>query len=594
MVKLTNKWHVNEEKAWFKKWWPENMPKNIDKFEEISVGAFFERQRKKYGELNLIWFLNSWFTYEETGQLVDKVATGLYNYGLKKGDVCGFLMPNSPQYIICFFACQKLGVIPVGINPNYKHLEILHFAEITNPKAIICLESLYNAKIKPIIDEINILFIITTEMTDFVKGNLSLKDFIDKKIQEIKKPNIDFKPSYNINELFIFEPNLPNVEIDPMTHPAVYLMTGGTTGLPKACINTHFNITSVVKQVKIKFEVEDSGMACIGIGPMFHLAGTIGCINVPVALGAFVVLFPKVPTVEELLQTMDKLPMPQGAFLTTAEIMYKRIADFPDVGKYKNALGKFRVNTCGAGPLHKSVRDKYESVTSGKLVDGYGLTESTGWVSAGPLWTPYPVGTIGLPSPSTDWAIFDPNDFEKGPIADGLPGSKYGKKNSGELCACGPQIFKEYLNQPEETAATLREWDGRIWLLTGDIGYMNEDGTVKLHDRKKQLIKVAGHSVFPTEVESMLLRHECVFEAAVAGLPDPEGKVGEITKAWVIIKDECKNKITENELITWMKENITYWKVPKLIEFIEEIPKNRVGKVQKRALQEADPLWIKK
>jgi len=123
---------------------------------------------------------------------------------------------------------------------------------------------------------------------------------------------------------------------------------------------------------------------------------------------------------------------------------------------------------------------------------------------------------------------------------------------------------------------------------------MNEDGTVKLYDRKKQLIKVAGHSVFPTEVETMLLRHDCVSEAAVAGLPDPEGKVGEIAKAWVILKDECKNRITENELIAWMKENFTYWKVPKLIEFIEDIPKNRVGKIQKRALQEADPLWMKK
>jgi len=127
----------------------------------------------------------------------------------------------------------------------------------------------------------------------------------------------------------------------------------------------------------------------------------------------------------------------------------------------------------------------------------------------------------------------------------------------------------------------------------GDIGYMNEDGTVTLHDRKKQLIKVAGHSVFPTEVETMLMRHECVSDVAVAGLPDPEGKVGEITKAWVQLKLECKGKISEDELSAWMNENYTYWKCPKLIEFIDQIPKNMIGKVQRRQLQEADPLWKK-
>jgi long-chain acyl-CoA synthetase len=371
-------------------------------------------------------------------------------------------------------------------------------------------------------------------------------------------------------------------------------MTGGTTGLPKACVVTHYNFTSVATLIKYKLGKEKiEGIAQVGINPFFHISGSLNCINTPTNIGGYVIIFPKAPKVEELLKTMDRLPTPQGVSMSIAEIIYKRIADFPDVDKYKNALKKFRINTCGAGPLHKPIRDKYEAVTGGTLVDGYGLTESTGMVSAGNFWSEYPIGSIGLPGPSVDWAIFDPDDFEKGPIADGLPGSKYGKENSGELCACGPQMFKEYLNQPEETADTLKEWDGRIWLRTGDIGYMDEDGTVTLHDRKKQLIKVAGHSVFPTEVETMLMRHECVSDAAVAGLPDPEGKVGEITKAWVQLQPDCKGKITEDQLSAWMNENFTYWKCPKLIEFIEQIPKNMIGKVQKRQLQESDPLWKK-
>ena len=198
-----------------------------------------------------------------------------------------------------------------------------------------------------------------------------------------------------------------------------------------------------------------------------------------------------------------------------------------------------------------------------------------------------------MPLPGTDWGIWDaaaPN-LDDGPIANGLPRSKYGEEYTGELCVCGPQVMKEYLNQPEESAETLQKWDGRVWLRTGDIGFMNEDGTVALRDRKKQLIKVAGHSVFPTEVETMLMKNEAVSEAAVAGLPDPEGKVGEITKAWVALKPEYKGKITEEELKAWTEENMTKWKCPALIEFIDEVPKSILGKVQRRILQEADPLY---
>ena len=591
---MVKKWHVNEDKAWFKKWWPEVIPKNID-FEEITMGEFFERARREYANLPHMWFLETWWTYEETGQAIDRVATTLDKLGVKKGDAIAFLMPNSPQYIICYYACLKLGVIPTGINPSYKSLEVLHFMEIINPKVLICLETLYDLKVKPIINETNIEFIVATNITDLVKGSLSFKDFIAKKVQNIQKPNIDFQPSYSFYELFTSEPNVPDVDIDPLNHPACYHMTGGTTGLPKACVITHYNITSALTITKAKRGKRDvKGMAQVGINPMFHIGGLMGLITGPVNNGGFVIIFPKAPPIEELLKTMDRLPTPQGVSMSIAEIMYKRIADFPDVGKYKNALQKFKLNLCGAGPLHKPIRDKYEAVTGGRLVDVYGLTESTGLVSAGNFWSEYPIGTIGLPGPAIDWAIFDPDDFEKGPIADGLPGSKYGKEYSGELCVCGPNIFKEYLNQPEETADTLKEWDGRIWLRTGDIGYMNEDGTINLHDRKKQLIKVAGHSVFPTEVETMLMRHECVTDAAVAGLPDPEGNVGEITKAWVQLKAECEGKISEDELIAWMNENFTYWKCPKLIEFIEQIPKSMIGKVERRSLQEGDPLWKKK
>lgn len=315
--------------------------------------------------------------------------------------------------------------------------------------------------------------------------------------------------------------------------------------------------------------------------------------NACIALGGWMMLFPRPPPTEELLETIQDLPAPKGFLYTGAEILFKRFADFPLIKEF-DITGKLRLCVSGAGPLHGSVAEAFEKNTGGRIVEGYGLSEASPVVSAGNLFGESPIGTIGMPFTGTDWAIFDGEDFSKGIIADGLPGSKYGEEYSGEICCCGPQVMKEYLNQPEETAETLKEWDNRIWLLTGDIGFMNEDGTIAFRDRKKQLIKVAGHSVFPKEVESMLMKHEAVSEAAVAGLPDPEGKLGEIAKAWVEIKPEYKGKITEDELKAWTEENLIKWKCPAIIEFIDEVPKSVLGKVQRRALQEADPLWKSK
>ncbi|MFW9948309.1 MAG: class I adenylate-forming enzyme family protein, partial [Candidatus Odinarchaeota archaeon] len=186
-------------------------------------------------------------------------------------------------------------------------------------------------------------------------------------------------------------------------------------------------------------------------------------------------------------------------------------------------------------------------------------------------------------------------DFNAGPICLGNPNdNNFGEEHTGEICCHGPQVMFEYLNQPEETVETIKEYSGKLWLLTGDIGFMNKDGTIEIRDRKKQLIKVAGHSVFPKEIESMLMKNEAVSEAAVAGLPDPAGKVGEITKAWVELRPEYVGKITEDELKEWAKENMTHWKVPAIIEFISEIPKSILGKVQRRILQINDPIYKEK
>lgn len=588
-------WQVNEEKAWFHKWWPEGVPFNVE-FEKISLGEMFERQRKKYPNDKMMWFLESWMTYEEAGKAIDSFATALDHLGLKTGDVVAFLMPNCFQYVISYYACVKLGIIASGINPTYKPLEVLHHLEITGAKTLITLDSLYGELAKPIIDKTAVEQVIYTNVADLATGISGIKKVLGKLIGKIPKGKVDFKPSYDFAELVKTEPDLPKVNFDPTTHPATYIMTGGTTGVPKATVLTHFNLVSNVRQAVLLLGGEQPGLGGIGALPLFHSFAMTAVMNVSIGFAGWMMLFPRPPPTEEFLEEINDFPAPKGLAYTGAEILFKRIADFPDLQKkFPNLMGKLRLNISGAGPLHAPVRDAFEKNTGGRIVEGYGLSEASPIVSAGNLFGESPIGTIGMPVTGTDWGIFDSvaPTLEAGPIADGSSSSKYGEENSGELCVCGPQVMKEYLNQPEETKETVQEWDGRLWLRTGDIGFMSEDGTVTLRDRKKQLIKVAGHSVFPTEVETMLMRNEAVAEAAVAGLPDPKGKVGEITKAWVALKPEYVGKITEEQLIAWTEENMTKWKCPAILEFIDEVPKNVLGKVQRRILQEADPLYKK-
>jgi len=313
--------------------------------------------------------------------------------------------------------------------------------------------------------------------------------------------------------------------------------------------------------------------------PLFHSFAMTTVMNTSVRVGMWMMLFPKPPETGELIKTICRLAPDKQTIYCGAEVLFQRMADYPEIGKFPIAR-KMRACISGAGPLHRPVQERFEKATNAVIVEGYGLTESSPVISAGPLTDFRTTGTIGLPLPGTEWKIMD--------IATGTEELPVGEH--GELVASGPQVMLGYLNQPKETADTIREWDGKRWLFTGDIGYMDEQGRVTISDRKKQLIKVRGYSVFPKEVEELVGRHESVLEVAASGLPDPE--TGELIKVWVVLKDNWKGKITEPELREWCKENITHYKVPKLIEFRDDLPKTLVGKVMRRQLMEADPVYM--
>ncbi|HDZ17370.1 hypothetical protein LCGC14_0599830 [marine sediment metagenome] len=588
--KIDDTFQVDEKKRWFQNWWPKGVPFNTT-FEDITINELLDEQVKKYANENFIWFLDTWITYKQFQDYVKRFATALANIGIKKGDIVVMHLPNCIQYIVGYYAITRIGAIASGINPTYQPLEILHQLDIIKPKTLIVLDALYEQYIKPIINDSSIEIVIYTNLADLtnIKG---VKKAIGKFVKKIPSGKVDYSGALKFKDLLKTEPSVPDIKIDTKKHPATYIMTGGTTGLPKAAVLTHFNVVSNAKQCKLWLGGERPGIGNIGILPLFHSFAHTVIMNTTLRIGGWIMLFPNPPSQNELCENIERLPCKEGLIYAGTEILFKNLAELKNLKKrYPAVMGKLILCLSSAGPLHKPVRDAFVKNTGGRIVEGYGLSEASPAVSGGNLFGESPIGTIGMPFPGTEWGIWPTDDFTKGPICLGNPKDKnFGVENTGEICVSGPQIMLEYLNKPDETAETILKHEGKLWLLTGDLGFMNEDGTIEIRDRKKQLIKCKGFSVYPKEVEELLMRHQDIVEAAVVGLPDEE--YGEIIKAWVAIRSDCD--LSPQKIKDWAVNNMTKYKCPQSVSIIGELPKDLIGKVQRRTLQEADPIWKEK
>lgn len=570
--------HVDESSPWFRPeaGWPDNVPPNID-FPHITLYQMLEETVAKHADAPVIWFLDSWMTYRRFKDHVDALATALDDLGLKKGDVVGLILPNSFQYAIAYYACARQGIIVTGVNPTYKPGEVLHQLKLTDVKAIVTLDTLCHDLLVPILDQYPLEpgRIITTNIVDLVPMS-PVKKFVGRMLKKIPA-GARLRGSRRLKDLLRTPPRPAEVPLSP-DDPHTYIMTGGTTGVPKAAVLSHFNCVSNAVQCGSWIYFAGPGYCDVGVLPLFHSFAMTAIMNLSIRQGMWMMLFPRPPKVEDLLKTICAIAPDRATFYPGAEVLFQRIADFPGIDHYP-INNKIRGAASGAGPLHAHVQEEFERSTGAVLVEGYGLSEASPVVSVGPLTGFRTTGTIGLPLPGTDWKIMD---MEMGQ-------QEMPPRENGELWVAGPQVMVEYLNQPRETADAVREMNGKRWLATGDIGFMDEHGRVVINDRKKQLIKVRGFSVFPKEIEELVGAHPGVTEVAAAGLPDKE--MGEIIKIWVAIRPEYRGKLTPEALRQWCKANMTHYKVPKQIQFIDDIPKTMVGKVMRRQLQEADPIF---
>jgi long-chain acyl-CoA synthetase len=367
--------------------------------------------------------------------------------------------------------------------------------------------------------------------------------------------------------------DLPPLDVDPREDVAALLYTGGTTGLSKGAMLTHYNLVSNALQTGAWFtDIRDGEEAIMCILPFFHSYGLSAVMNVGISRAMKLVLQPRF----ELSMALKAIDKEKVTLFPGVPRIYIAINEAEDRDKYD--LSSIRACFSGAAPLPVAVAEKFEGITGGRLVEGYGLTETSPVTHINPIYGKRKFGSIGLPIPDTDCKIVDLDDPDK----EVPPGQE------GELCIAGPQVMKGYWNRPEETDEMIRvHADGTRWLHTGDIATVDDEGYFSIVDRKKDMILVSGFNVYPTEVEQVLYRHPKIQQVAVVGIPDD--RTGEAVKAYIVLKEG--EQATVEEILTWARDpehGLTGYRTPKHIEFRQELPTTMVGKVLRRVLQEEE------
>jgi long-chain acyl-CoA synthetase len=507
-------------------------------------------------------------TYRQLNEQVDRMATALYQLGVRKGERVAVMLPNSPHYVITFFAAIRIGAIVVNINPTYTSRELAHQVNDAGAETIVLL-NLFWPRLREVRAETPLKRVIVAQIFDTLgfPSNLLVKS-AQKKTPEW----VDVHPEQDI---FFFQhllekygPTPPKAELSP-DDVALFQYTGGTTGLPKAAMLTHRNLMANVLQINAYLPSGVPGgekmMAAI---PFFHVYGMTVALLYGVYLGAEVIIVPNPRPIDNVMKIMQK---ERATLYPGVPAMYIGIINHKDVASYD--LHSIKACLSGSAPLPMDVQEKFGEITGGRLVEGFGMTESSPVTHANPVFGQRKAGSIGVPLPDTEAKIID---METGAS---LP---FDGEATGELCVRGPQVMKGYWNQPEETAATV---DAEGWLHTGDICKVDPDGYFYIVDRKKDMINSSGFKVLPRDVEEVLFMHPKVMEAVVAGIPNP-ARGDDTVKAYVVVKPG--ESPTTEEIREFCKLHLAPYKVPREIEFRSELPKTMVGKVLRRVLVEEE------
>ena len=499
-------------------------------------------------------------TFKQFKEHVDIFATALKNLGVKKGDRVALYAHNSIEWEIAFYGLEKAGAILVPMNPQFKETEVKYEANDSGAETIIILRSLYPV-IATVRDETNLKTIIIIESEE------------DK--ENLKMPEGAYSWSTLMQNT---KPDPPEYEFNPKEDLAALMYTSGTTGLPKGTMLTHYNIVSNIIQGGIVYELSEFDIA-MTVLPLYHIYGLNVCMNQAVWLGASQVVTPRFE-VKEFSELIEKYRVTYSLCVPPIFLAVVRHLEEPGVKEYD--WEDLKVVNNGGAPIPLELLERFYELAKKKckaknvtIQHGWGLTE------ASPVVAVNPMSRAKMESQGT----LIPDTFHK--IIDLETGEELPKRGDvGELVIKGPQVMKGYWNRPEATESSF--WTdpktGEKWLRTGDMAYIDEEEYEHLLDRIKEMIKYKGWSIAPAELEDLLFKNPHISDAAVIGKPSKELDVGEIPKAFVILKLESKGKVSEQEIIDWVAEKISAYKKIREVEFVDEIPKSGSGKILRREL----------
>jgi long-chain acyl-CoA synthetase len=555
-------------KPWLK-YYPKGVPEKAD-VPNVSIPELFDQVANKYGNKTALIFYGKKISYAKLKELVDRFATALADLGVVKGDTVALFLLNCPQYVIAYFATLKVGAKVTPISPVYTSKEVKHQLEDSDAKTIVCQDIMYDNVQKTGLTLKNVILTNIAEYLPTLKKMLG-KSALGKVYAEMHVPTPKFIEEAGLIQfedlIKKYPPRPPQITIDPKKDIAALPYTGGTTGLPKAAILTHYNIVSLQAQMITFWPIFEEGKeVIIAFLPFFHIYGQVVVMLSGLVQGSTLILF-TTPDTDDILSAIVRYKA-SGFYGVPTLFEYLKEYEKTDRVNWK----RLKLIACGADTLHESTISGWEKRTGAKILEGYGMTETTAVSHSTPFDRPK-AGSFGVPLPSVSAAIVTIDGTEFIPVGE-----------EGELILNGPNIMQGYWKRPKDTEESIIEIDGKKWLRTGDLVRMDEEGYFHFFDRKRDLIKYKGYSVFARHVEEVLYGHPQIKAAGVVGVPDP--KVGQLIKAYVVLQSEARGKISEEEIINFCKENLAHYKVPKIIEFRGELPKTDVGKVSHRELRE--------
>ncbi len=550
-----------EDRPWFKFYDP-GVRNHLD-YPDVPLFHFLEESAHKYPERPCTIFRGGKITYAEMDELTDKLAAALIASGVNKGEPVSIFMPNTPQFVIAYYAILKAGGIVVATNLLYTPHEIEHQLNDAGVEMMIVLSHFYE-KVKEVQPSTKLKKLIVTNIKEYLPG---LRKFFftltkEKKIRARVSLRDDDVWLQDVLERYSAE-DRPNIEISP-DDKALFQYSGGTTGLSKAAIILHRNLVANTLQIREWIpDIRHGEEVVLMAIPLYHVYGMVTGMSVAISSGSTLILILDPRDLSDVLGSIRKYRTTMYPGIPT---MFNAINNHADIVGGKVDLSSIRTCISGSAPLMQETKEKYEALTGGRLVEGYGLSEAPAATHINPLYGEFRIGSMGIPLPDVDARIID---LEDGTTI--LPPGEI-----GELVVKSPNVMVGYHKMPVETLNSLR--DG--WLFTGDIARMDEDGYFYIVDRKKELIKPGGFQVWPREVEEVIKENPKVLEVCVAGIPDLYR--GETVKAWVVLKpDEIADV---EEIRVWCKDRLAPFKVPTHVEFREEIPKTTMGTILRREL----------